>query len=132
MMKEPVFLDLMQVLQIHQDQIARYGGSSGLRDMDLLQSALAMPSAGFGGEYAHSTLFEMAAAYLFHLVKNHPFVDGNKRVGAATALVFLSLNGWAIECSDDQLVEAVLDVISGKIGKAEVAALFERLAVAED
>jgi len=132
MMKEPVFLDLMQVLQIHQDQIARYGGSNGLRDMDLLQSALAMPSAGFGGEYVHSTLFEMAAAYLFHLVKNHPFVDGNKRVGATTALVFLSLNGWAVECSDDQLVDAVLDVISGQIGKAEVAALFERLAVAED
>lgn len=127
-MNEPVFLDLLQIIQVHQDQIQRYGGSEGLRDLNLLQSALAMPCAGFGGEYAHTTVFEMAAAYLYHLVKNHPFVDGNKRVGAASALVFLRMNGWSTPCSDDELVSLTLGVISGEWSKTQVAVFFKERA----
>ena len=88
----PVFLNLAEVLEIHRDQIERYGGQAGIRDLGLLQSALAMPAAGFGGRYLHEDLLEMAAVYLFHIARNHPFVDGNKRTGAVAALVFLSLN----------------------------------------
>jgi len=109
----PDFLSFAEVLEIHRDQIERYGGKTGIRDLGLLQSALAMPAAGFGGRYLHGDLFEMAAAYLFHIVRNHPFVDGNKRTGAVAALVFLSLNGMEIEASEDifeQTVRAVAEV----------------------
>lgn len=70
----PAFLTLGEVLEIHRDQIERYGGKSGIRDMALLKSALAMPSAAFGGRYLHTDLFEMAAAYLFQIVRDHPFI----------------------------------------------------------
>lgn len=72
-------------------------GSQGLRDLGLLQSALAQPEAGFGGELFHKDLFEMAAAYLFHISRNHAFVDGNKRMALAGCLLFLSINDVEIE-----------------------------------
>ena len=118
---EPVFLTMEDVTEIHADQIARYGGSPGLHDANLLQSAVAMPESGFAEHYLHTDLFEMAAAYLFHLVQNHPFVDGNKRVGAASALVFLELNRVTVKVTNDALVETVLKVAQGKMGKAGVA-----------
>jgi len=110
--------------EIHADQIERYGGSPGIRDITLLQSAIAMPAAGFGGQYLHSDLFEMAAAYLFHIVKDHPFVDGNKRVGIASALVFLELNGVGMKATNDSLVEMVLAVVEHKMAKAGIAEFF--------
>ena len=81
----PCFLDLDLVLRTHRGLIERYGGEEGLRDAGLLQSAIAQPRAMFGGEFLHKDLFEMAAAYLFHVVQNHAFLDGNKRTGAACA-----------------------------------------------
>ena len=96
-MTDPLFLTLDEVLGIHADQIRRYGGSSGLRDLGLLQSALAMPETTFEGEFLHGTVFEMAAAYLFHVARNHPFVDGNKRTALMCALVFLGLNGQRLD-----------------------------------
>jgi len=110
--------------EIHADQIERYGGSPGIRDITLLQSAIAMPAAGFGEQYLHADLFEMAAAYLFHIVKNHPFVDGNKRVGIASALVFLELNGVGMKATNDALVEMVLAVVEDKMAKAGIAEFF--------
>lgn len=89
----PEFLQISDVLSLHADQVERYGGKSGVRDMKLLESALAQPQTRFGGNYLHEFPFEMAAAYLFHIVKNHPFVDGNKRAGVVAALVFLDFNG---------------------------------------
>jgi death on curing protein len=118
------FLTLDEVLAIHGHQIARYGGSPGIRDRGLLESALAMPEATFRGEYLHGTLAEQAAAYLFHLAKSHPFVDGNKRVALACALVFLRLNGVRVRASDDELVGLVLTVIAGDASKADVAVFF--------
>ena len=117
----PIFLSLDEVIELHRDQIERYGGSAGIRDMGLLQSAIAMPQAGFGGQFLHADLFEMAAAYLFHIVQNHPFVDGNKRVGAAAAMVFLELNHVEVRVSNETLVETVLAVAQGKLGKAAIA-----------
>ena len=122
----PRFLTPEEVIEIHADQIERYGGSPGTRDKDLLQSAVAMPESGFGEHYLHTDLFEMAAAYLFHLVQNHPFVDGNKRVGAASALVFLELNRVTVTVPNDALVETVLKVAQGKMGKAGVAEFFRQ------
>jgi len=86
---DPLFVNLEEVMEIHAHLIQKYGGTEGIRDVSLLESALAMLRAGFAGQYLHGDLFEMAAAYLFHIVQNHPFLDGNKRVGAATALVSL-------------------------------------------
>lgn len=120
-MREPSFLTLDEVLALHADQIDRYGGSRGLRDLGLLESAAAAPRATFGGALLHPTLPEMAAAYLFHLVQNHPFVDGNKRIGLAAAIAFLGLNDLWLEAQEDDLVALVLGVAQGRVGKAEVA-----------
>ena len=122
----PVFVEIAEVVEIHRDQIDRYGGSLGLRDMGLLESALAMPRAGFSGEYFHSDIYAMAAAYLFHIVKNHPFVDGNKRTGAATSLVFLEVNAAPVQMTNDELVELVLSAAQGRLQKDEVATFFRK------
>jgi death-on-curing protein len=79
------FLTLEDVLVLHADQIDRYGGSHGIRDEGLLKSAISQPESQFEGKYLHDSIAAMAAAYLFHVVRNHPFIDGNKRVGAACA-----------------------------------------------
>jgi death-on-curing protein len=122
----PVFLSLDEVLEIHGDQIERYGGRLGIRDMGLLQSALALPQAGSGGEYFHSDLCEMAAAYLFHIVQNHPFVDGNKRVGAMAAFTFLLLNGILLKAPEPAFESLVLSVAKGKSDKAAIAGFFRK------
>jgi len=116
------FLSISDILEIHQDQIARYGGAADIRDTGLLLSAAAQPEAAFGGSFLHDGIFEMAAAYLFHIVQNHPFVDGNKRTGTASALVFLELNGYEIECDSDALADLVIEVTLGKAKKPEIAA----------
>ncbi len=123
---KPVFLTLYEVLDIHVDQIGRYGGAEGVRDMGLLQSAVAMPTSGSGREYFHKDVFEMAAAYLFHIIKNHPFVDGNKRVGAVAAYVFLGLNGWSLDADNDEYEEVVLRVAGGKADKQTIADFFRK------
>lgn len=122
----PTFLSLAEVLEIHKDQVARYGGARGIRDIELLKSAIGMPSATYGGQFLQTDIYEMAATYLFHLVKNHPFVDGNKRVGAVAALVFLALNGFDVEASEDDFAEMVLAVARGELDKADVAVFIRR------
>lgn len=121
-----VFLSLDEVLALHADQIARYGGSPGIRDMGGLDSALAMPRASFGGRWLHESLHEMAAAYLFHLVQGHAFIDGNKRVGLMAMLVFLGLNSLRLDARETEVVELVLGVATGRVSKAEVAVFLQR------
>lgn len=123
-----LFLSLAEILEIHRDQIARYGGATGIRDIELLKSAIGMPPAMYGGEFLHADIHEMAAAYLFHIVMNHPFVDGNKRVGTVAALVFLILNGCELQSPEDDLADIVVDVASGKISKSDVALFIRRWA----
>lgn len=118
---EPKFLTIPEILEIHKDQINRYGGDTGIRDIELLKSAIGMPSATFNGQYLHVSIYEMAAAYLFHLVQNHPFVDGNKRVGAVSALVFLLLNDYDFEAPEDDFSEMVLSVAKGELDKAGIS-----------
>jgi len=124
---EPVFLSLDEVLEIHEQQIERYGGSEGLRDSAGLESAVAMPQAIFGGEFLHTSIPAMAAAYLFHLCQNHPFVDGNKRVGANAAIAFLLMNDWETTFTAEELVDLVLAVASGGLGKPGLIEIFEAL-----
>jgi len=121
---QPEFLEVEDVLQIHADQHERYGGLSGLRDVGLLASAVSMPRATYAGEFLHGDLFVMAAAYLFHITRNHPFLDGNKRTGAASALVFLDLHGFEVTADDDALYDLVIEVAMGRADKDAIAALF--------
>jgi death-on-curing protein len=124
----PLFLSLEDVLALHQDQIAHYGGSLGIRDMGLLLSAVEMPKASFGGEFLHENIYEMGAAYLFHIVQNHPFVDGNKRAGLASAIAFLRFNGHKLIVDQDLLTEMVLEVAQGYLGKSKIADFLRRYA----
>jgi death-on-curing protein len=114
---DPVFLSLDEVLEIHEQQIERYGGSEGLRDPAGLESAVATPQATFGGEFLHTSIPAMAATYLFHLCQNHAFIDGNKRVGANAAITFLLMNNWDATFSEEELVDVVLSVASDRLNK---------------
>jgi death-on-curing protein len=120
-MPGPYFLSLEQVLRIHASMVEVYGGAAGVRDMGLLQSAVAMPQASYGGKTLHPTLFDQAAAYLYHLAQNHPFLDGNKRIGAASTLIFLAMNDVQIADDEDRLVALTMSVASGVAGKNEIA-----------
>ena len=121
---EPVFLSLEEVLEIHRQQIELYGGAAGVRDKAGLAAAVATPQATFDGEYLHETIPAMAAAYLFHLCQNHPFVDGNKRVGANAAITFLLMNDWEPEFDEQELVGLVMAIASGVMKKPRVVAIF--------
>jgi len=118
------FLNRKQVLRIHEDQIARYGGEPIIRDEALLMSAIAMPQASFGGQQLHEFPHAMAAAYLFHIVQNHPFVDGNKRTGYASALMFLELNGFDLRANESEAVNLVLAVAQGNMDKKLLTEFF--------
>ena len=122
---EPVFLSLDEVLEIHEQQIELYGGSSGLRDPAGLESAVATPQATFGGEFLHASIPAMAAAYLFHLCQNHAFIDGNKRVGANAAITFLLMNDWEPTFDEGELVELVLSVAASGLTKPRLIEIFE-------
>lgn len=114
------FLELEQAIELHQSQLDLHGGSAGLRDEGLLRSALSQPEASFGGKWLYANLYEMASAYLFSLVSNHPFVDGNKRVGAVAAVVFLRMNGIVMESDQDAYADLVLAVAAGKAARDDV------------
>jgi death-on-curing protein len=126
---DPTFLTLDEVLGIHADQIRTYGGGAGLRDLELLRSALAMPETTFDDEYLHPSVFEMAGAYLFHIARNHPFVDGSKRTALMCALVFLGLNGQRLGAAAEDLYRLVDGVAAGTVDKAEVTVFLKRNAV---
>ena len=122
----PTFLTLGEVLAIHEDVIRLYGGSLGVRELSLLDSAVGMPQATFGGQYFHEDIPAMAAAYCFHLVANHPFIDGNKRVGAAAANVFLELNEWSLEVDPMVFADCVLAIASGQADKKAASIFFRQ------
>ena len=126
---EPDFLELEEVIELHDEAVRRYGGQQGLRDMGLLESAVAMPQAGFGGQWFHPDLWSMAAAYAFHIAENQPFLDGNKRTAIGAALVFLDLNGASITGGDQELYDAIIAVSARTMSKAELATLLQNLAL---
>lgn len=123
---QPKFLTYDQVVALHKLQIDEFGGSHGVKDEGLLLSAMGQPESGFGDQYFHKDLFEMAAAYLFHLVKNHAFHDGNKRIAALTAAVFLEVNGLQVIAEEDEFEKLVLDAAQSLATKEQIAEFFRR------
>ncbi|MEO6435663.1 MAG: type II toxin-antitoxin system death-on-curing family toxin [Tepidisphaeraceae bacterium] len=121
-----VFLDIEDVLIVHRNQIQLYGGDFGLRDEGLLRSAIGTVRASFGGQWLHEFPHGMAAAYLFHICSNHPFVDGNKRAAFASALAFLDLNGCDLHLPLDAATEFVLKIARGEVEKAAVLELMRK------
>jgi death-on-curing protein len=117
----PRFLTLAEVLEFHEDLVKSFGGNSGVRDLGLLESAVAMPQSGSAGVFFHPFPFEMAAAYAFHIAQNHPFVDGNKRTALAAALVFLELNGFPVLGGESELEAATWQIASGTMDKTGFA-----------
>lgn len=132
MTDSPAFLSIEHVLAIHQRVIYEFGGDAAVRDHGLLASAVAMPAAQFAGRLLHEDIPVMAAAYLFHLCKNHPFVDGNKRVAVTAAEVFLLLNDRYLSATNEQLEEVIFGVATGQVSKEEVIGFFRRHVAAGD
>ncbi|MEG4391935.1 type II toxin-antitoxin system death-on-curing family toxin [Microcoleus sp. BROC3] len=124
-MPTPNFVRKSMVLRIHARQIERLGGTPGVRDEGLLESALAQPQATFGGQFLHPTISEQAAAYLYHIAMNHPFIDGNKRTAFAVTDTFLRLNGCALNLTDDRAYDLVMRVARGTMTKEELSREFE-------
>jgi death-on-curing protein len=120
------FLTLSEVLQILENQIRNYGGAYGVRDINLLSSAIYMPESSYDGQYLHKTIPSMAAAYAFHICQNHPFIDGNKRVALAASLVFLDINGYEFNCNDEILYNEIMNVAKGEVKKDDLIIFYEQ------
>jgi death-on-curing protein len=120
------FLTLSEILLILEDQIKNYGGTYGVRDINLLSSALYVPQSSFDGNYLHKTIPTMAAAYAFHICQNHPFIDGNKRVALASSLVFLDINQYTFNCKEGTLYNEMLGVAKSEIKKEELIKFYEK------
>ncbi|MCL4380369.1 type II toxin-antitoxin system death-on-curing family toxin [Candidatus Dependentiae bacterium] len=109
---------------MHRILIRLYGGSHGVRNIELLESAVGQPSISFG-TLLHPDLASMAAAYFYHIIKNHPFIDGNKRTGSVAALFFLRLNNYTIDISQEELINLAVGVATSKISKEKLTNIIE-------
>ena len=118
------FFSIHEVLILYKAQVTLFGGCYGVRDMGLLESALAMPQASFGGNFLHPDIYHMASAYMFHIIKNHPFLDGNKRTGTAVALSFLKVNGVNLSVETEVLVDVAIKIASSQLSKEDLALFF--------
>jgi len=128
----PVFLTVREVLAVHSRMIRDFGGDPAVLNAGLLESAVMMPSARFGGRFLHPGIPAMAAAYLFHICRNHPFVDGNKRTALASAEIFLLLNGMRLTAGNKDLEELTFGVAAGKVSKDKTTRFFRRHAISTD
>ncbi len=106
---------------IHPDLIDRYGGRSGLRDPELLDSALAQPKMTVGGKYVHRTIFNKAAAYGFHICRNHPFIDGNKRLAFVLMDIFLQMNGYLLSAPEKDSYSIMIELANGRLSKEKLS-----------
>ena len=118
-MQEPVFLTLEEIKLIHENQIQLYGGSLGIRDESALLSALEAPRWAY--QYGQTDWVELAAIYFYHLMMNHGFTDGNKRVGTVAALLFLDIHGYWLDMPDGELEQLALQVAAGELEREEIA-----------
>jgi death-on-curing protein len=119
-MQEPTFLTLDEIKLIHENQIQLYGGSLGIRDEPALISALEAPRWAY--QYGQTDWIELAAIYFYHLMMNHGFIDGNKRVGTVAAILFLDIHGQWLEMPDGELEQLALQVAAGELEREEIAA----------
>jgi death-on-curing protein len=111
------YLTFAEVLELHRSALERWGGSGGIRDITVLESALAQPRQSFGGTDLYPDLATKAAALCFSLVLNHPFIDGNKRIGHAAMEVFLMVNGYELRSSVDEQERVILDLAAGQLAR---------------
>lgn len=118
-MNEPVWVLDAAVLIAHEISLANFGGADGVRDAGLLESALAKPRNLFS--YGKPSLFEMAASYSYGIIKNHPFVDGNKRTGFLVGAMFLELNGWLLSATEMEATNTIISVAAGTLSENELA-----------
>lgn len=132
MSTELLFLTVAEVLALHRDQLLLFGGADGIRDAGMLQSAVASPMSTFDGVFLHEDIFQMAAAYAFHLAENQPFLDGNKRTALNAALVFLDINGWLVLDPEKRLYDAMISLSTHELDKHGLARLLCELATPLD
>lgn len=125
-MSQIEFLTIESVLKIHSRTIERFGGAVGIRNQEGLESAVSQPQATFENAFLHKNIFEMAAAYIFHISQNHLFIDGNKRTALAAGLSFLMINGYEIVAKNDHLYKAMMEVASGQLFKSNIALFLEK------
>ena len=125
-MQNTIFLTLEQILIIHEDQLERYGGSFGLRDLPLLESAIFRPQSSFGGEDLYVTIFDKAAAMMHSLLKNHAFVDGNKRTATVSTIMLLELNRYKLAVNQKELVEFAMHVENEALSLDEIASWLQK------
>ena len=127
------YIPFEYVLKVHDELIDEYGGAKGILNEGLLRSALEMPKTRFDGKDLHRTIYDKTAAYLFHLIKNHPFVDGNKRTASMISMVFLSLNlPGGLKILDSEYQELILNVAKGTVSKKEIARFFRNSTLLND
>lgn len=126
MSKTVTYLTIEQIILIHEDQLERYGGKSGLHSPALLESAALRPQASFAKNDLYPSVFEKAAALMHSLVANHPFIDGNKRTAVASALIFLEFNGYSLRVAPKKLVVAASKVEAKKWGVKKLARWFKK------
>jgi len=124
-MKLFYFLTVQDIIRLHDKSIERFGGAPGIRDIGLLESAAAQPSMFLFNKQIHETIFHMAAAYAFHIIKNHAFIDGNKRAGILAALTFLEKNNHIITTDPDTLYQLTLAIAQSEISTNEIATFFK-------
>ncbi len=120
------YISIDYVIKLHDQLVDEYGGRKGILNLGLLISALEMPKATFNGRDLHRTVYDKAAAYLFHLIKNHPFVDGNKRTAAMVSIVFLSTNEITFSIFGDDYENLILQVAKSEVSKKEIQKFFRQ------
>jgi death-on-curing protein len=120
-MSNIIFMPKNVIIYFHEQLILNYGGSHGLRDENLLDSALEQPKATFGEKYLHDSIMKMAAAYGYHLCNNHPFIDGNKRIALVAMDIFLQRNGFEIIASEKDIFNLIMELASGNLSKESLA-----------
>lgn len=121
-----IFLSTEQVIAIHSNQIELYGGQDGIRDYNMLESAVGAPKSSFGGKLLYKTLPEMAAACFFSIINNHAFIDGNKRTAVMTAYVFIYMNGYELQVDEDELVDFAVNVIEQRLSREAIAQFLDK------
>jgi death-on-curing protein len=126
-MSEPTWITKEILITVHAELLNRFGGLSGIRDEGLLDSALNRPKHLFS--FSRPTLFQMAASYAHGVVKNHPFLDGNKRTGFMSAYIFLGVNGWSLEAPEEEAVLETLSLAAGETTEEAYATWLERTSV---
>lgn len=124
-----VYLTLEIVLDIHEDQLDTFGGGAGIRDQGLLEGAIAAPQAGFGEEELYKDVFEKAAVYAYSIAESQPFVDGNKRTGLSSALLFLALNGYEVNECRMELYDVMIGIAKKEANRDDIAELLRNAVI---